>query len=80
MNSSKDTSSDKIYKELKKLNDNKNTLIKRSETLEMICDMIKLENLKSLLLLESEKPISQQDLSLKSKAKPISSDKSIPSN
>jgi len=49
----KDSSSEKIYKELKKLNENKNTLIKRSDTLEMICDMIKLENLKTLLLLES---------------------------
>jgi len=38
----KDFNNDKIYKELKKLNENKKLLEKRSTHLEMICDMIKL--------------------------------------
>lgn len=59
LSSKKDLNNDKIVKELKKLNESKSQLEKRSSALEMICEMIKLEKLKGMLLLESDKPQNQ---------------------
>lgn len=45
--------SERVYKELRRLNENEKVLVERCERLGMICEMIKMEGLRGMLLLES---------------------------